>query len=97
MLDIITVPAITTLVYWVINFIKVMANKKESVMKLLPAIATFVGAVLGVIVYFIVPELVIAQNIVYAVIVGGASGLAATGTNQMIKQMTQTSVDSDKE
>jgi hypothetical protein len=47
------------------------------------------GAIIGLIAYFTVPNIVIAENVFIALIVGGASGLAATGTNQVFKQLSK--------
>ena len=77
-LNLISVPAIAAVVYWVINIIKHAVGENEKFKKFIPLIAAALGVVCG-----IIP----AENIIVAIVIGGASGLTATGTNQIIKQL----------
>ena len=86
-LDIITVPIIVSAVYGGITLLKKAVKCKEKIMRLLPLIAAGMGAVLGLIAFFAVPFLIPASDAFTAVLIGGASGLAATGTNQVFKQL----------
>lgn len=86
-LNVVTVPAIVFIVYWIINLLKLSTNYNENFMKFIPLIAAGVGAVLGVVIFYLIPEVVLADNVLNAIITGGASGLAATGTNQIFKQL----------
>ena len=88
-LDVVIVPSIVILVYWIINMLKIITNNNEKIMKLIPVIANVLGAILGVVIFLTMPQLVIADNLLFAIIVGGASGLAATGTNQIFKQLSK--------
>ena len=94
-LELISVPAIATIVYWVINLIKSVVNN-EKFNRFIPLIATGLGVVFGVIAFFATPSIIPAENIFVAIIIGGASGLTATGTNQVIKQLTKDKNDSEK-
>lgn len=91
-------PAITIIIYWIINFLKIVTNENEKFMKFIPVISCGLGIIIGVIVYFTIPNIVVAENVLYAIIVGGASGLAATGTNQIFKQLIKSNnnMNSDK-
>jgi hypothetical protein len=42
-----------------------------------------------VLAYYLVPGVMPADNVLIALIIGGASGLSATGTNQIIKQISK--------
>lgn len=86
-LELISVPAIAAIVYWVINLIKYTANENETFKRFIPLIATALGVVLGVVAYFAVPSIIPADNVLMAILIGGASGLTATGANQIIKQI----------
>lgn len=86
-LNLISVPAIAAIVYWVINIIKHAVGENEKFKKFIPLIAAALGIVCGVICYYAVPSIIPAENIVVAIVIGGASGLTATGTNQIIKQL----------
>lgn len=86
-LNLISVPAIAAIVYWVINIIKHAVGENEKFKKFIPLIAAALGVVCGIICYYTVPSIIPASNIVVAIVIGGASGLTATGTNQIIKQL----------
>lgn len=86
-LNLISVPAIAAVVYWTINVIKHAVGENEKFKKFIPLIAAALGVVCGIICYYAVPSIIPAPNIVVAIVIGGASGLTATGTNQIIKQL----------
>ena len=46
--------------------------------------------------YYLVPGIVPADNVVVAIIVGGASGLTATGVNQIFKQLKDKGDDDEQ-
>lgn len=86
-LNLISVPAIAAVVYWVINIVKHAVGENEKFNRFIPLIAATLGIVCGIICYYAVPSIIPAENIVVAIVIGGASGLTATGTNQIIKQL----------
>lgn len=86
-LDLISVPVIAAIVYWAANLIKYVTKGNETVKRWIPVIAAVLGAALGVVAYYAVPDIIPAENVFVAILVGGASGLTATGTNQIIKQL----------
>ena len=86
-MDFITVPIIIFAVYGAITLLKKAVNDNEKVLRFIPLIAGALGAVLGVIAFFALPEIIPAGDAFTAILVGGASGLAATGTNQIFKQL----------
>ncbi len=86
-LELISVPVIAAIVYWVINLIKYATKQNEKFMRFIPLVAAALGAALGVVAYFAVPSIVPAENVFVAILIGIASGLTATGTNQIIKQL----------
>ena len=88
-LELISVPAIAAVVYWVINLIKYTVGDNETFKRFIPLIATALGIVCGVVCFFLIPTIVPADNVLVAIVNGGASGLTATGTNQIIKQLTK--------
>ena len=88
-LELISVPAIATIVYWVINIIKYAVQENEKFKRFIPLISAALGAVLGGVAFYALPSIIPADNVCVAILVGGASGLTATGTNQIIKQLTK--------
>jgi TctA family transporter len=94
--DFVAVPIIVTVVYTLISLLKKETKGNEKVLSRLPLIAAVIGAILGVIGFFAVPGIVPADNVFTALLIGIGSGLAATGTNQIFKQMGGSPKDGDK-
>ena len=89
-MEIICVPAIVAVVYILIElYKKVIAKGREKWLNFIPLIATVLGGGLGVVIFFVAPAIIVAQSWWMAVIVGIASGLSATGANQVFKQLQQ--------
>jgi hypothetical protein len=87
-MEIICVPAIITLTYIIIEMYKSwVAKGRTEYLSFIPLISLVVGGILGVGIFYGVPQIVIADNIAMAIIVGMCSGLSATGTNQVFKQL----------
>ena len=95
-LELISVPAIAAVVYWVINLIKYAVGENETFKRFIPIMAAVLGAVCGVVCYFAIPTIVPAENLLVAIVIGGASGLTATGANQVFKQLTKGENDEGK-
>ena len=88
-LNLISVPAIATAVYLIIEVLKKALNNDERFLRFIPLIALVIGAIAGVICFFFIPSIIPATDVVVAIIIGAASGLSATGTNQIIKQLSK--------
>ena len=87
-MEIICVPAIVAVVYVLIEaYKKMIAKGREKWLNFVPLIATVLGGILGVAVFYIAPQIIIANSVWVALIVGLCSGLSATGTNQIFKQL----------
>lgn len=65
--------------------------------RLIPLWAALLGVVFGIVAFYAVPGIMPADNVLVAILIGGASGLAATGTNQIYKQLTKDKDKSDNE
>ena len=82
-MNFVTIPIIVVACYGLIELIK----KTPLESKWYPVLSGAIGSVLAVLLYFIAPEIV-GMSSPWAALVGGlASGLAATGTNQVFKQL----------
>lgn len=86
-LNAISVPAIAIVVYCVIAIIKQAVGENEKFKRFIPLIAAVLGVACGVICFYALPSIIPADNIVVAIVIGGASGLTATATNQIFKQL----------
>lgn len=76
------IPAITVICYLIAQVVKATAIDN----KWLPIVCGVAGAVLGVVAMRIMPEYG-ANDPLTAVAIGIVSGLAATGVNQIVKQL----------
>ena len=88
-----SVPAIVSIVYGCINLYKQLTCGEEKYMRLIPIIAAIIGVAVGIFVYYAFPAILTAENIWQAIIIGGASGLTATGANQVFKQINKSKGD----
>lgn len=94
MLEIVCVPVIVTLVFLLMEvYKKFIAKDKEILIRIIPLIACALGIVMGIICFYVFPDIISATNILTAILVGGASGLSATGCNQIFKQLKKFGVD----
>lgn len=86
-MDIASVPVIMTVVYGFVSIYKDLVNgKAEICMKLIPLIACLLGIGLGVLGFYLAPGVIPAEDLLTAIMIGAASGLGATGANQVFKQ-----------
>ena len=81
-----SVAAITVIAYLVGIGCKAAGSVKD---ELIPVICGCVGAVLGIAGLNLMPDFP-AKDVINALAVGIVSGLAATGVNQIYKQLTKT-------
>lgn len=83
-----SVAAITVIAYLIGMVVKATALDN----KWIPIVCGIVGAALGIVGMYIMPDFP-AQDILTALAVGIVSGLAATGLNQIGKQLTSAAVE----
>ena len=89
MLNYSTIPLIVVICYIAITAIK--STKLDS--RWYPLISCGIGMLIGVAMFYITPEFIGATSIMVAIVSGGVSGLAATGSNQVLKQLMKSSED----
>lgn len=83
-----TLPVIVTLVYGIIEFLKhFVFCQNEKFKKYIPVVSTALGGIIGIIIFFVRPEIVPVATWYGAMLMGCASGLSAVGVNQITKQM----------
>lgn len=91
LLQIVGIPVITAIVYGVAELYKYAVNGKESLIRLIPLLGAILGVILSIVAFYAAPNLVAGDNLLTAILVGGASGLAATGGHQIFKQLIEKS------
>ena len=85
-----TIPVVCAIVYVINELIKYLfGSKVETFKRYIPIFSCVLGAVIGVIIFAISPELVPVSSWYSALLVGGASGLSAVGINQISKQLSK--------
>lgn len=93
-LEIISVPVIVGIVYFVMAVYKTLIKNAPAIWtSLIPVWAAMLGIGLGILAYYCVPEVMPAENVLVAVLIGLASGLGAVGVNQVGKQIKKTKDD----
>lgn len=87
-MEIVSIPVITILCYLVGEFFKLVVLRKKKRYKYIPVIVGCLGGALGLIMYYVSPELLFnATNPFAAIAIGIVSGLASTGGNELVKQI----------
>lgn len=81
-MEFIGIPAISVISYMITEIFKLFINKKY-----LPIVASLVGCLLGIVSYCLNINIILASDIFSAAAIGIISGLAATGSNQILKQL----------
>lgn len=90
-INVVSVPIIITITYAIIDILKRIVNNNEKFMRVIPIVSAGIGALLGLIFYKVEPSLIAsADSVGTALIIGAVSGLASTGSNQVIKQLKKT-------
>lgn len=85
----IIIPAIAAIVYTIIDIIKTACGGDERFKRFIPLVSAVIGAICGIVSFYFVPGVIDTQNILVPIVLGAASGLSATGTNQAVKQLTK--------
>lgn len=79
--------ALVLVLYCVAEILKALFIKTDERRKIIPVICGLLGAVAAVGIFMVQPYLLNCANILDAVICGIISGFAATGANQVYKQI----------
>ena len=93
-MEMVSIPVITIICYLIGEFFKLVILRKKKRYKYIPVIVGGVGGALGLIIYFISPELFFnTTNPFMAIAIGIVSGLASTGSNELVKQILRRKED----
>lgn len=83
-----SIPSIMVICYIIAELFKLIIKKQKKLYKGIPIMVGAIGGVIGLIAYLIDPSLVMnSENVLTAIAIGIISGLASTGSNQIIKQL----------
>lgn len=90
-------PMVSVLVYSFMEFYKSIVGNRPKLRALIPLNSMFLGALIGTMLYFFIPNIVLMPDIGTAIIFGAISGLGATGCHQAIKQVSKNLHHVDKD
>lgn len=94
MLEVICVPVIVSLVFSIMEIYKrFIAKDREALIRIIPIIGCVIGIIAGIICFYAFPSIISATSVWTAILIGGASGLSATGCNQIFKQMSKFGIE----
>lgn len=83
-----SVPIIVVCCYVLGELYKLVFRKKTQAYKFIPITTCAIGGILGIIMFYTEPTMIFdADNAWVALGIGMVSGVSATGTNQIIKQL----------
>ena len=87
-MEIVSIPVITILCYFLGEFFKLVILRKKKRYKYIPIRVGGIGGILGLLIYYISPELLFnTTNPFVAMAIGIVSGLASTGGNEIVKKI----------
>lgn len=90
--SIITISSFVTMLDEFVKTFSKLVFKKD-ISKFIPIFSVVFGVILGIVGYYI-PEVAMGNNIVEAIFIGISAGSAATGVNQIGKQLNKTDTPS---
>ena len=83
-----SVPIIVLCCYIIGEIYKIVFKNKKEWYKLIPLILSIFGGIIGIVIFYTNPEMILdAHNVWIALGVGIVSGASSTGANQIIKQV----------
>lgn len=83
------IPGIVVSCYIVVEIVKKLFLKTDDARKLIPLICALIGITISLVLYFIDPNIIGCYTFLDAIAAGGLSGFAATGCNQLYKQISK--------
>ena len=91
-----SIPIIVVCCYIFGEIYKFIFRNKQEAYKLIPVLTSVIGGIIGVVMFFTNPELILANNGWIAFGIGIVSGASSTGANQVIKQLFSKSSTTEK-
>lgn len=79
-------PGLVVLIYIFAEIAKKTFLKSDKSRNTIPLISAILGVVLAVAIFYLAPDIIFCDNVLEAIAMGGMSGFAATGCNQLYKK-----------
>lgn len=83
------IPGLVILIYVVVEILKKTVLKTDKSRRHIPLVCCIVGIITGVTIFCIWPNVMACSNVLEAIAMGGLSGFAATGCNQLYKKYSR--------
>ena len=87
--EICSIPVIAALCYGFVEVVKRTFKYDDKLKNAYPLIAAILGTLLGVIAYIADPSIIVTDSVLTSALAGMASGLSATGGNEIFQRMKQ--------
>ena len=83
------VPGLVVIIYVIVEILKKTVLKTNKSRKHIPLVSCIAGIITGITIFCIWPSVMGCSNVLEAIAMGGLSGFAATGCNQLYKQYSR--------
>lgn len=83
------IPGLVILIYVVVEILKKTILKTDKSRRHIPLVCCIVGIITGVTIFCFWPSVMECSNVLEAIAMGGLSGFAATGCNQLYKKYSR--------
>ena len=87
--EVCSIPAIAAICYGFIELLKRTSNYSDKLKNAYPLISAIFGAIVGVVAYLAEPSFAVVHSVLGAALCGMASGLSATGSNEILQRLKQ--------
>ena len=82
-------PGLVIATYILVEICKALFLKTDKSRKHIPLIAAVIGVAAAIVIFIFWPDMIYCSNILEAIAMGGMSGFAATGCNQLYKKYSK--------
>lgn len=82
-------PGLVIATYILVELCKALFLKTDKSRKHIPLISAIIGVAAAIVIFIFWPEMIYCNNILEAITIGGMSGFAATGCNQLYKKYSK--------
>ena len=86
-IELVCVPVMTSSIYWIMATLKFAFKNNAIFLRLVPLLSLILGAIMGAVLFYVVPDMIMSENIVIAILMGGSSGLTSIGAEELIKKV----------
>ena len=86
-IELVCVPIMSTAIYWIMATLKFAFKGNKIFARIVPLLALVLGAIMGAVIYYVVPKMIMAENILISIVMGAASGLTSIGAEELMHKI----------